>query len=569
MKKISFISAPLIEQSNQSTYNNNYGVERLIGSLIKSGMALEDIVAYEFSDQVLSEALIPKILNLIEPSEIFGFSTYSFNYLPTLVLASEIKKKYPDSKVLVGGAAASELKQEILQVHHNFIDYVIVGMAEEAIVSFMDNLNLENKSNIPNLIWSVGQDSNKTILINDVIYPPKGWEEVMPHNFNWKKINDTPTSYKQFKVLSSIGYSKNFKDSNSCNYCSILYKEPKFANRPMKHIIKEIKLRFELAKEKGEDKIALQILDQNFIPKLPSFVKALKNEEQYSNPLLENMVGLSIISRADALLQNNNVNKLENLIKSNPNMIVGVGTGIENYSDKILKELGKGVTAEQNIEATKVLVKLSAKYSNFIPQVLMIGVTPKTTVEDLMANIIALKEIGEFGHLSMLNFLSPLHYEVAMASKLGIKRPLGGYLPPIKTKEFISNTAVPEDSEVRYVINKAEQYNDKIPSPFERNMVLAQCKMLNINAFGTLFRGLDEDSVERMKAMYFYPEINFLYGAIKHNLPQIRPRIESAIESVNTMHKGFKKILEVTHKQAGSDQKRIANNVYLLNLNFL
>ncbi|MHA2053109.1 MAG: B12-binding domain-containing radical SAM protein, partial [Candidatus Hodarchaeales archaeon] len=90
--------------------------------------------------------------------EIYGFTSYVWNFDKILGLAENLKEANPRCVIVLGGPEASGLAQQIL-TKHDFVDFVINGEGEFAFKSFLTN---RKYSSVPGLVYR----NNGTILSN-------------------------------------------------------------------------------------------------------------------------------------------------------------------------------------------------------------------------------------------------------------------------------------------------------------------------------------------------------------------------------------------------------------------
>jgi len=87
-----------------------------------------------------------------ESTDVFGFSTYTWNHHFMVAVARRVKERNPDAVLLFGGAQAGGYGARWLE-DHPFADYVIKGEAEFAFRTFLKGLLVGDVSDTPNLFW--------------------------------------------------------------------------------------------------------------------------------------------------------------------------------------------------------------------------------------------------------------------------------------------------------------------------------------------------------------------------------------------------------------------------------
>jgi len=115
---------------------NSAGVLSLIATLEKAGFEVDFHehflnYKYSFTDE------IKHFLTLIDnPSPLVGIGCHSV-HLPFVVLAvKELKKIFPEKRVILGGIGPSSLAKELLETF-SFIDTIVLGEGEETIVELL------------------------------------------------------------------------------------------------------------------------------------------------------------------------------------------------------------------------------------------------------------------------------------------------------------------------------------------------------------------------------------------------------------------------------------------------
>ncbi|MHA1444969.1 MAG: B12-binding domain-containing radical SAM protein, partial [Candidatus Hodarchaeales archaeon] len=93
-----------------------------------------------------------------DKEQIYGFTSYVWNFDKILVLAEKLKEANPRNVIVLGGPEASGLAEQIL-MKNAFVDFVINGEGEHAFKSFLTNKDF---STVPGLVYR----NNSTIISN-------------------------------------------------------------------------------------------------------------------------------------------------------------------------------------------------------------------------------------------------------------------------------------------------------------------------------------------------------------------------------------------------------------------
>ena len=88
--------------------------------------------------------------------QIYGFTSYVWNFDKILVIAEKLKEANPRSVIVLGGPEASGLAEQILK-KYEFVDFVFNGEGEHAFKSFLTNREF---SSVPGLVYR----KNSTII---------------------------------------------------------------------------------------------------------------------------------------------------------------------------------------------------------------------------------------------------------------------------------------------------------------------------------------------------------------------------------------------------------------------
>ncbi len=512
--KITFIESPHEWQDRESIKVRNYGVERIISNLVAHGaLRKEQIQCYDFSFDCCTtkeEAyryLLQK-MDLIQDSDIFGISVLETNYMNSLLLAALLKMKFPEAKIIFGGPAVTELDKEIMQLvwqtdqqgnmHKiGFIDFLIPGMAEESMVSFVQHFHKEEFHKVPNLIWM----SNNKLTINNKKYPPENWKKILPMDIKWNAVGN----YKEdhFLLLASYGCYAN------CDFCTMITKEPFYVEREIPFLIEEIQHDVEIARKRGVEKIFIQPIHQNYAHRIGQFMDALEKAKVIAAgvetylPLLSKIQGVGFTSRADTLLIARNKEIVESIIKKYPEIHFELFVGIENFSDHIMEEIGKKISQRVSIEAMRFLIYLQKSYSNFNYLLSFIGLTQSTTLLHISENLQIMEElfVSERSLYPVHYFLNqPLRLGVKMSRKFNIARQLGYYLPDNTGQvQKEGNLAYPRDQRTKQFLETYYSLLPLIPDYVLRKRLFQELVLRGVDILehSAMVLGVDKILIEK------------------------------------------------------------------------
>lgn len=133
-------------------------------SSIKSSLPEVEAAVYENTINADFENILEDLLNL--DAEIYGFSCYIWNIEYVIKVAEKIKAVKKDVLILLGGPEVSYNCEEVLK-NYIFVDYIISGEGEDAIVNFLSGKDIKT---IEGLSFR-GNISAPAILKNEPLSP--------------------------------------------------------------------------------------------------------------------------------------------------------------------------------------------------------------------------------------------------------------------------------------------------------------------------------------------------------------------------------------------------------------
>lgn len=175
-----------------------------LGSYIK-----KELPSYEveiLDGEILSQQDLEGRIN----GDVVGFSVHAGNYSTALPLAEKAKKK--GAKVIIGGPYASVIPQQILK-KREFIDVVVVGDGEEALLNYVTGQPIEK---IPNIVYrkrdKIKFNSSRNTNMNSV-------------HLDYDLVNLEPY-FERFKKDPEVQVATHFtKGGVVCSQKSCLWRE--------------------------------------------------------------------------------------------------------------------------------------------------------------------------------------------------------------------------------------------------------------------------------------------------------------------------------------------------------
>lgn len=162
-----------------SVYGNSVYFPYAVGSLIAYVFKDEAVKGeYKFKNFIYKKQDIKQVVDSLENPFLVGFSCYVWNYEYNKVLASAVKKSFPDCTVIFGGHQINE-HSEVIDA--DYVDYIIQGEGEESFRRLLLYLcGKEEIENIPNLIY---KNKDRRTVINEK--SSTFVERVSPYTEGW------------------------------------------------------------------------------------------------------------------------------------------------------------------------------------------------------------------------------------------------------------------------------------------------------------------------------------------------------------------------------------------------
>lgn len=312
------------------------------------------------------------------PSKIFGISAISTNYGLVKWLVSEIKKLYPDSKVIVGGVLATHSYHIVLK--NTKVDICVLGEGEETIVELIDNLINNNSINdIAGIAYRKDGEIVKTAdreYLKDIDqFLPLPYElfdmEFYTHDVLIAEPDTEEEQFyergvtKTFSMITGRGCPKN------CAFCSKNFKGVRFHS--IDKIISEI--------EKIKNEYNVRVF--HFVDDL------LIVNKKRTIEICEKVKPLNILWDGQSRIDTVDREILQMLKDAG---CAAIGYGVESGNDMILKKMKKGITREQIKKSLRETIEIGIP----IKIQLMAGY-PGESKETIKDTVSLFKEIGHPG----------------------------------------------------------------------------------------------------------------------------------------------------------------------------
>jgi ribosomal peptide maturation radical SAM protein 1 len=317
--------------------------------------------------------------DLAQSSDVVGF-TCSFGQLfASVYLARLVKAKNPACKIVLGGPSVSSAAGPSLLREYPFVDYVIRGEGERTLLSLVQAL-IDNAP-VP-----------RQILSADNLAASSGFEEV-------SRLDDLPLpdydEYAERAERHGIGWflpiegsrgcwwdrvGRSNDPTQTCYFCNLNMQWSGYREKSIQRVVSELE---ELS---SRHHVARAFFVDNIIRH--------KGAEELGNAIKDLGRDFEIFYEARA-----NLRPHELLAMWEAGLRV-TQFGIESLSTTVLKKIGKGTTALQNLEAMRLLTELEIKHNANL-----IFDFPGTTADDVVETVRAIENLAvSFEPLSPVRF---------------------------------------------------------------------------------------------------------------------------------------------------------------------
>lgn len=318
-----------------------------LGLTYLAGVLLENNITVKILDCTFLNNLneLKERLNQFHPL-IVGLSFLTPMKEDAYEVAKIVKATYPETLVVAGGPHPTVFRDECIRNEN--IDVIVIGEGEltfaELVKKFIRerNSNFLNQEKIKGIYFKFGNEIIKNELrepITDLNIFPLPAYEVLPQQYFGSR----------FSLITSRGCPF------LCAYC-----------QPTQKMIFGSKLKFD-SPQRVIDKIN-KIIDNWQIPYIifedDTFTIDEKRVNEICDYIIKNGINKKVHFRCH--IRARPFPSLELLKKMREANFTNISVGFESGSDKILKELNKGTTAQDNIRAGKVLRKLGYKVFAYI-----------------------------------------------------------------------------------------------------------------------------------------------------------------------------------------------------------
>ncbi len=288
--------------------------------------------------------------------------------LRTMVMAARIvRKSNPNAWLFFAGRGVFSIKGEILLQD---ADAILMGEGEDAIPTLVENgMPFQEASFPPGWIWKDNggliRSSGNAPLVDVVKQPFPAWD-LYPLE-NYLDFAKSTRGYATAHIMASRGCIHH------CTFCDRKMSDGGVRRRPVEHVVGEMT-------EMADRYSAHDLKEFYFFD--PSFMSSREWLEQLYKELADlGRFNWGCLARVDDI-------EKEMLLRAKEAGCSYMNFGVETGSDKILKDLAKGVTTDQIKESFSLCHKNGIK-----PGALLLIGLPQETPDDIYALKRLLKSI--------------------------------------------------------------------------------------------------------------------------------------------------------------------------------
>jgi len=315
-----------------------------------------------------------------------GFSVSQCQLTSSLYIIKQIKTKYPDLKIVLGGSTFAGASKEVFKLISE-IDFVVKGEGELPLSQLVHLLSISNKTDIPTIKGVISRESLEHDS-SDMFYQMETLNGLpMPDFDDYFDLLQTFGSKKTFfpTILCEISrgcwwrYTQRLKKIKGCAFCNLNLQWDGYRSKGPSKVVSEVD------KLTSRHKSLSVAFADNALP--------VKESKEVFTQLKELNKDFRFFSEIRA------TTTLENLKIMRDAGMIEVQIGIESLSTRLLRKLNKGTTAIQNLEIMKNCERLGiVNNSNLILQF------PGSDMNDVEETLRNLEFAAPFRPLRQVNF---------------------------------------------------------------------------------------------------------------------------------------------------------------------
>lgn len=341
-----------------------------------------DSCGFDFGDSE-DDALALAEHYQLDRFDVVGFSVYNESFLNAVRMASWIRRRRPDTLIIVGGPHATAVHEHIAR-HHDCFDIVVRREGEETMLEIARHAS--DRAALASIAGTtVRQASGGAPIVNPDREFLKELDELPFPDAEFVSHSGYPPSTYFDEVQGRLKPALTICSSRSCPYncsfCGVLTIGRKYRSRASERVAEELQY-FRARHDVHYEHIYFS--DANFFVS-PKRALAIARALHDADP----SVTFSFGTRVNQILRARGV-----LPELKACGLRFIELGVESASPAVLERLAKGVAPSVNVAAVRLLHQLGIEIAlDFIM------LDPASTLDDVEANIGFLRDTGFYDYL--------------------------------------------------------------------------------------------------------------------------------------------------------------------------
>lgn len=347
------------------------------------GLLASILIAKGYSAEIINANIHPdwesRVLHSLRREDIafVGFTCMSSQVESTIKLCKTIRRDFPSVHIVLGGVHPTLVPESLIRT--GLVDVCVVGEGDVAVVKIIEYINgglaIED---VPN-IAAIGQDGK----ITKTASAPQTDFSGLPCSINPTLYKEDIEKYviagpvKGFPILTALGCKFQ------CAFCINNITKRRYRSKPAPAILEEMRYL------KQEHDIRFFVFqDEHFFGDKPRLYELLQLIED-DKDLFGNINWTTTVRVTDFKEDYLNVPLLKRIVRSG---CVGLGTGGESGSDRMLKALRKGTSREDILRAGRYSTEAGLRLSYSF-----VMLWPSETMEEMRETSVIIDTILRMG----------------------------------------------------------------------------------------------------------------------------------------------------------------------------
>ncbi|MBF0422355.1 MAG: RiPP maturation radical SAM C-methyltransferase [Magnetococcales bacterium] len=266
--------------------------------------------------------------------DLIGISTSYFQNIPALALAQAIKKRWPEKKIVLGGANCEDVMGPTLLQQFTIIDFVFSGEADQTFPDFIQKLSQQRPlEDIPGLSR---RDDHGQVITNPAAAPLRSMDDMPTPDFDdFVRARESSGRFFDVGLCLALEASRGcwWGARHHCTFCGLNANGMQYRQKSWP------RMRREIQETVQKYRPSFLFFTDNMMPM--SHYRELRNETSSDGTKVELFFEIK---------SNVNRKRMAFLARSGVSF---VQPGIESFSSSILTLMNKGVKGIDNVAFLK------------------------------------------------------------------------------------------------------------------------------------------------------------------------------------------------------------------------